>query len=197
MRGNRVYGPPAHCHVGSIPACAGEPIDRERIDSIREVYPRVCGGTIGSRSAISQLGGLSPRVRGNPPPACYAMPPYRSIPACAGEPNGNGHDNPPAGVYPRVCGGTVTVKLLPTSTTGLSPRVRGNPARVAATGRRRRSIPACAGEPRLRTAPLAAAEVYPRVCGGTVWSIPCRSSPAGLSPRVRGNRLVRRRCTRY
>ena len=51
----------------------------------------------------------------------------------------------------------------------------------------RRSIPACAGEPRLSASPSSANKVYPRVCGGT---FPLQCSPVrtlGLSPRVRGN----------
>ena len=52
----------------------------------------------------------------------------------------------------------------------------------------RRSIPACAGEPWRRFRRLALLTVYPRVCGGTATARPAQVSPAGLSPRVRGNR---------
>ena len=55
---------------------------------------------------VQQRGGLSPRVRGNPPR-------LTSTPSATG-------------VYPRVCGGTLgrAVDILPAA--GLSPRVRGN-----------------------------------------------------------------------
>ena len=52
--------------VGSIPACAGEPL-RRRVHTVKvRVYPRVCGGTEADD-------GGDPVVSG-------------SIPACAGEP---------------------------------------------------------------------------------------------------------------
>ena len=74
---------------------------------------------------------------------------------------------PPAGVYPRVCGGTVTPSKFRRMWIGLSPRVRGNlfPCRRAQPldG----SIPACAGEPSPDPVPFNLILVYPRVCGGT------------------------------
>ena len=71
---------------------------------------------------------------------------------------------------------------------GLSPRVRGNPpARYNRRGRRR-SIPACAGEPTAERYCYGHHRVYPRVCGGTGFSVRLAPVGAGLSPRVRGNR---------
>ena len=52
----------------------------------------------------------------------------------------------------------------------------------------KRSIPACAGEPRLPPQGVDSPEVYPRVCGGTYRSNPNVIKFHGLSPRVRGNR---------
>ena len=51
----------------------------------------------------------------------------------------------------------------------------------------RRSIPACAGEPGIYPPTRASTEVYPRVCGGTEYSIGKVAIATGLSPRVRGN----------
>ena len=70
-------------------------------------------------------------------------------------------------VYPRVCGGTLRAAAAGSGIKGLSPRVRGNPAR--ATGRRGwlGSIPACAGEPAGYFSSTVRCGVYPRVCGGT------------------------------
>ena len=52
------------------------------------------------------------------------------------------------------------------------------------------SIPACAGEP-LPTSPrIRTRKVYPRVCGGTAERMRTYWNVAGLSPRVRGNRLA-------
>ena len=144
----------------------------------------------------------------------------RSIPACAGEPR------PPAilpyacsilGLSPRVRGNRHD-KNLPCvnrrTPAGLSPRVRGNPSLAiheANDDLFRRSIPACAGEPRAlvaaqlsprhRSIPACAGEpaiqtgvhhghqvvrVYPRVCGGTP-SPGCVGNPgARVYPRVCG-----------
>ena len=55
----------------------------------------------------------------------------------------------------------------------------------------RRSIPACAGEPRLRQTETARYGVYPRLCGGTLHRLELDSDALGLSPRVRGNRSNR------
>ena len=71
---------------------------------------------------------------------------------------------------------------------GLSPRVRGNHARLDAGRMGRGSIPACAGEPCASSAPVRIARVYPRVCGGTTARAISRCVIRGLSPRVRGNR---------
>ena len=65
VRGN----PPLARHlarfVGSIPACAGEPLSVSQRVSAPTVYPRVCGGTDGDTANAKMLDGLSPRVRGN------------------------------------------------------------------------------------------------------------------------------------
>ena len=70
------------------------------------------------------------------------------------------------------------------------PRVRGNPDGHLHWGFSTGSIPACAGEPSPTLFVACTCAVYPRVCGGT----DCRPERAGrwrgLSPRVRGNRLV-------
>ena len=79
---------------------------------------------------------------------------------------------------------------------GLSPRVRGNLQRAAGRHGTARSIPACAGEPFVRSAGGGSSMVYPRVCGRTATGpLPCTAAK-GLSPRVRGNRCGRRRCSR-
>ena len=132
---------------GSIPACAGEPWSGIPYRTVGRIYPRVCGGTISPRSWRICLMGLSPRVRGNPHIHPHTGIRLRSIPACAGEPRSEPRPHWPSGVYPRVCGGTVTPSVAVVIVMGLSPRVRGNPPSPCPTGRRSGSIPACAGEP--------------------------------------------------
>jgi len=73
---------------------------------------------------------------------------------------------------------------------GLSPRVRGNPAMILLAVELRRSIPARAGEPTVEQPVNDLRRVYPRACGGTqLWQIGM-DALHGLSPRVRGNRLA-------
>ena len=95
---------------------------------------------------------------------------------------------PATAVYPRVCGGTLPEEHPGRGRDGLSPRVRGNRRRAGGRIRRRRSIPACAGEPGCGASPTGRAAVYPRVCGGTLDRLAVRPPGFGLSPRVRGNR---------
>ena len=52
------------------------------------------------------------------------------------------------------------------------------------------SIPACAGEPLAPCNPHCVTTVYPRVCGGTRVSGSLTCGTIGLSPRVRGNRVL-------
>ena len=109
VRGNRCAESERRAYLGSIPACAGEPITllKRFFDHLiwglsprvrgnqptlsatwrrPEVYPRVCGGTIPSPCARRSNHGLSPRVRGNPSTGGSVGTSIRSIPACAGEP---------------------------------------------------------------------------------------------------------------
>ena len=187
VRGNPGYNGVAAPGVRSIPACAGEPPGHRPPAGPRQVYPRVCGGTMAWPATASIIVGLSPRVRGNRPHAATLPPLARSIPACAGEPRGRWAFRPGIRVYPRVCGGTPDAWTKAASARGLSPRVRGNPAWLPASVLAVGSIPACAGEPRRPLGGDGIGQVYPRVCGGTVRGPMMLLMLAGLSPRVRGN----------
>ena len=212
VRGNQVKGGIVSGEFGSIPACAGEPPFRVDEEGISRVYPRVCGGTDANDANASSSSGLSPRVRGNLKAWQRRWGRKGSIPACAGEPRQGrpprrhgrvyprvcgGTISPPSpsppGVYPRVCGGTATSTNQGKYVGGLSPRVRGNLQAAQRQGVRHRSIPACAGEPARPWTCRPTSPVYPRVCGGTLSGAAVRRCPRGLSPRVRGNRCLRRR----
>ena len=176
VRGNPGRYPVVSIAMRSIPACAGEPRSTAARGRRPGVYPRVCGGTRGAARKVDCDQGLSPRVRGNQPtsgvlPACGA-----SIPACAGEPAPDTSPAPTGRVYPRVCGGTPSCNAIAVASTGLSPRVRGNPEDLVGAGNNAGSIPACAGEPYAPCVCTTPPRVYPRVCGGT-------------GPRLHGGRL--------
>ena len=173
VRGNHRRQNHRQQRPGSIPACAGEPGSGGLAMLSRAVYPRVCGGTGMPAMSVQRKPGLSPRVRGNPP--CCRGRPTRSgsIPACAGEPLDRSFVDPLRQVYPRVCGGTRRVAHTSAQSIGLSPRVRGNRGGHSSGRGRRRSIPACAGEPLHTSLFVLIREVYPRVCGGTAPSSRC------------------------
>ena len=94
------------------------------------VYPRVYGGTLVLRKQMRLVLGLSPRVRGNQVVEGRARRYKRSIPACTGEPRARRKPPRSPPVYPRVYGGTPGLVLGEGGRNGLSPRVRGNHARL-------------------------------------------------------------------
>ena len=82
VRGNPWRGDSSLATTRSIPACAGEPRSGARPWRGDRVYPRVCGGTLGTSTVEAAVAGLSPRVRGNlwpfwpiHPEACQAAQP--------------------------------------------------------------------------------------------------------------------------
>ena len=147
VRGNRNYRRGMVGAMGSIPACAGEPLGVVSCGQHHRVYPRLCGGTGGNGPQRLVHHGLSPPVRGNPFPQPRKPTAERSIPACAGEPGGWRRAQPSPTVYPRLCGGTNGQVIGTPYAGGLSPPVRGNHKSWAAAETLIRSIPACAGEP--------------------------------------------------
>ena len=93
---------------------------------------------------------------------------------------------PIAAVYPRVCGGTVAIALMPVLVDGLSPRVRGNLWAIVRGKEVVRSIPACAGEPRAGCSFARPLAVYPRVCGGTAHGAHLLDQSGGSIPACAG-----------
>ena len=173
--------------TGLSPRVRGNPPNPKCSRSTRWVYPRVYGGTLLRHVNIQSVWGLSPRVRGNLRAPGSRIPCDGSIPACTGEPSRGESRDRASRVYPRVYGGTPPSGRSMKANAGLSPRVRGNPARLSVYPCMRRSIPACTGEPSSLGAFAFLAQVYPRVYGGTSMKSPLRSLAIGLSPRVRGN----------
>ena len=150
---------------GSIPACAGKPLDLlVRFDNDR-VYPRVCGEAKQPLQGQMILAGLSPRVRGSRESFACRPPTIGSIPACAGKPVSFPPSHDPAKVYPRVCGEASSRWRCVVESTGLSPRVRGSLRWLRGSAVDWGSIPACAGKPEARPPHSTRTRVYPRVCG--------------------------------
>ena len=128
VRGNPVRRRLAGQRVGSIPARAGEPSSDNATVSASTVYPRACGGTQPLCPQECAGCGLSPRVRGNPGGGGVFLDSLGSIPARAGEPPPAAPPDVHCPVYPRACGGTNAKRVNFRRQSGLSPRVRGEPA---------------------------------------------------------------------
>ena len=148
MRGNLSQSRNSYAALGSIPAYAGEPDVSSSDIGGRTVYPRVCGGTAVPYPAPRLSWGLSPRMRGNQQSISAVWTHHRSIPAYAGEPDTAVIAERRQQVYPRVCGGTRSMRSISPGETGLSPRMRGNLVNYGGADSIARSIPAYAGEPR-------------------------------------------------
>ena len=191
VRGKPPTRPQPTSATRSIPACAGEAAAGMTPGRVAAVYPRVCGGSNELTAADVKAAGLSPRVRGKldavPPEFYYPG----SIPACAGEADRDARLVRCRGVYPRVCGGSLTDLDLGDIARGLSPRVRGKPPMNGNDKPRTRSIPACAGEATPGRPFSPPRKVYPRVCGGSGVDKRITALLGGLSPRVRGKHAIK------
>ena len=86
VRGSLRHDWPFAGQIGSIPACAGEPLSTASLSPLERVYPRVCGGAKSRKRTRVCTKGLSPRVRGSRTYVWIILHRRGSIPACAGEP---------------------------------------------------------------------------------------------------------------
>ncbi len=150
------------------------------------------GGTLRCVNARRVATGLSPRGRGNPSIFWRVPNSTRSIPAWAGEPRVTTPLGSALPVYPRVGGGTPADPDLGMRPLGLSPRGRGNLFPLTSPIYITRSIPAWAGEPPVGGFWGCSRWVYPRVGGGTPDFYQQIVAEEGLSPRGRGNQVIRK-----
>ncbi len=177
--------------MGSIPARAGQPRSMGRIRVRDGVYPRTRGATTSLRLARHRVQGLSPHARGNPQRGRAWGRIRRSIPARAGQPVSSAPNMRPPTVYPRTRGATLTVKVLGTTLSGLSPHARGNRASCPGCAMTTGSIPARAGQPGVVSWLRYDHRVYPRTREATTTCPTIRQHRQGLSPHARGNRQPR------
>ena len=172
----------------SIPACAGKPLRRPRLDRLGLVHPRVCGEAIGGLLGMLEVRGPSPRVRGSHRETRRRRGRPGSIPACAGKPSAPMMRSATARVHPRVCGEAPSCCRSSPRAEGPSPRVRGSPSPWLSAPASQGSIPACAGKPPAARPRLPPARVHPRVCGEAQPAAGTPRRHGGPSPRVRGSR---------
>ena len=166
-RGNREFPSLDKAEKGSIPTCAGKPVEELLAVDAQEVYPHVRGETPATGGRASEDSG--------------------SIPTCAGKPVRARSSMIKARVYPHVRGETNMAPTPLRRRLGLSPRARGNLPFHIEDADLGGSIPTCAGKPACCICRRSGAGVYPHVRGETTAG-PGPSAPApGLSPRARGN----------
>ena len=186
-RGNRSSFSGAPSGRRSIPAWAGKPGSGRFLRGDAKVHPRVGGETRPRSRPPLEIGGPSPRGRGN---RGHSAPDVRdggSIPAWAGKPTICSSRCSPKSVHPRVGGETRCRPEMPTREKGPSPRGRGNRRRRERESKLGRSIPAWAGKPPTRSTSGTRIEVHPRVGGETLSFRSAIHLQAGPSPRGRGN----------
>ena len=111
---------------------------------------------------------------------------WGSIPAWAGETQGQRRGACLPVVYPRVGGGNAHRAVVHALDLGLSPRGRGKLTILLKVGMPLRSIPAWAGETAARHYTATMSGVYPRVGGGNRTLMQSIVGRCGLSPRGRG-----------
>jgi len=130
--------------------------------------------------------GSSPRLRGTPRRTLQAFPARRFIPAPAG--NAASHTVPTGGrpVHPRACGEREAWYSRNHWRGGSSPRLRGTPQPLGAAQRRKRFIPAPAGNAGGGHRPECRPPVHPRACGERRRIHAARRRKPGSSPRLRG-----------
>ncbi len=186
-RGNRAVPAGPEVDDGPIPAQAGEPGMYGVARAPSRAYPRAGGGTSRAIRAGLRMAGLSPRRRGNRSRGAVDGFDVGPIPAQAGEPSHDGSTREVGGAYPRAGGGTFSGSDRTRTSTGLSPRRRGNPELATKEEIWIGPIPAQAGEPQAPSRSPPSRRAYPRAGGGTAsgWIVP--ADRPGLSPRRRGN----------
>ena len=169
-----------------IPACAG---NMRRLKSwwvMSTVHPRVCGEHVTCFCASISASGSSPRVRGTYLRPHRRIPRRRFIPACAGNILVDEFIKLMYSVHPRVCGEHRRLTASVCWSTGSSPRVRGTYVNTVGRDKRKRFIPACAGNISPFGAVMLRIAVHPRVCGEHATNAARQLVVLGSSPRVRG-----------
>ena len=176
--------------VRFIPACAGETAPARSRCRSPTVHPRVRGGDTLFDRLRERASGSSPRARGRHDALQRSAARRGFIPACAGETPSPISSVCRRRVHPRVRGGDDIPHEAGCAVVGSSPRARGRPARARRARRRRRFIPACAGETAAVVAKSSQSGVHPRVRGGDDRAHVSGPALLGSSPRARGRLLI-------
>jgi len=132
--------------------------------------------------------GSSPRTRGTQHSLDHVFPPFRFIPAYAGNSPGNLRIPRSRAVHPRVRGELRPRKAVQCAGDGSSPRTRGTLHQCRVPAVLDRFIPAYAGNSVSEDHWAAALPVHPRVRGELSAAPAVSARTGGSSPRTRGTR---------
>ena len=186
MRGTHRENAHTCALVRFIPAYAGNAFTPSTKKPSMPVHPRVCGERIALECGPEKLHGSSPRMRGTHPIIETPEKPVRFIPAYAGNARQSRRRTGASTVHPRVCGERGGRRIAGADRTGSSPRMRGTPTIPGSRTRRRRFIPAYAGNAICARKFGLAITVHPRVCGERQAGTSTAELTPGSSPRMRG-----------
>ncbi len=200
QRGTRSCGNGAVPSSRFIPAPAGNAARTLRRLSDIPVHPRASGERLIRLRGSLGLSGSSPRQRGTRLRPAPLLGAGRFIPAPAGNAATRWCSSDPCPVHPRASGERYDETSLPLLFTGSSPRQRGTRAPCRAGRRRRRFIPAPAGNAGCSARWSASRTVHPRASGERDESEGAYATRGGSSPRQRGTLqpgLAGGRCDRF
>ena len=178
-------------HERIIPAHAGQTDDHLEEYAHGSDHPRTCGANVAQCAFDGLCRGSSPHMRGKLRKQGICLATIRIIPAHAGQTTPH-HTPPPLLLdHPRTCGANRFELDAGVMVLGSSPHMRGKRAVSRRAHRRRRIIPAHAGQTHADTGLPWAKPDHPRTCGANRC---CRShwaSNGGSSPHMRGKRSSR------
>ncbi len=172
-----------------IPAWTGNTYGNTSTIMVSPVHPRVDGEHVWKYINDHGVSGSSPRGRGTPVCVQSSFPPYRFIPAWAGNTRCAWERINLSSVHPRVGGEHVPLSAHYSDVFGSSPRGRGTRHDYRQPWRSRRFIPAWAGNTLGLSPPRNGRSVHPRVGGEHFGRLPTEQPDNGSSPRGRGTQV--------
>jgi len=176
------------CYRRFIPAPAGNARPPPGSSRLQSVHPRACGERIAKEAADDAAFGSSPRLRGTRQARLEQRREFRFIPAPAGNARSGRWNRTATTVHPRACGERQDLVVAATTASGSSPRLRGTREMGFGRFRKRRFIPAPAGNAPAARRGSCLQAVHPRACGERAGRSFISTSDAGSSPRLRGTR---------
>ena len=164
-RGTRPWPRSRGCDIRFIPACAGNTDDAVNFHPFTPVHPRMRGEHRPRIGANAAEEGSSPHARGTPIYVCRRDSCGRFIPACAGNTTAYVAQSSRSSVHPRMRGEHADTFRQAGIDGGSSPHARGTRHMCSRRRRRRRFIPACAGNTFDAVSHHSAPPVHPRMRG--------------------------------